>query len=258
VRGEVARLDEPNPAAGLTQVSLGEQADFTYDLMAQFSSAGQQGFDAVRIRTGSRPLFRRLEMGEPLAEVASARVDEEQGELVVYLPRKITRATSVPIRVVFGAEVFLLANAFEAEVFSAQGEDFPQQVEAGDVTPQVNTNSLRVLGMKEDIGEIVQDLQVAGGVFTPNGDGINDQLVLSYTLFRLPSPLPVQLHVYSLDGVRRAGIEVGAQGAGPQRVVWDGRDTQGQPLPPGLYLVVLTIDSELEEFRRMQPVGIAY
>lgn len=258
VQGEVARLDEPNPAAGLTQVSLGEQADFTYDLKAQFSSAGQQGFDAVRIRTGSRPLFRRLEMGEPLAEVAAARVVEEAGELVVYLPEKMTRATSVPIRVVFGAEVFLLANAFEAEVFASQGEDFPQQVEAGDVTAQVNTNSLQVLGMKKDVGEVIQDLQLAGAVFTPNGDGINDQLALSYTLFRLPSPLPVQLHIYSLDGVRRAGVEVGAQSAGPQRIVWGGRDSQGQPLPPGLYLMVLAIDSELEEFRRVQLVGIAY
>ena len=34
--------------------------------------------------------------------------------------------------------------------------------------------------------------------------------------------------------------------------------SQGQPLPPGLYLLVLAIDSELEEFRRVQPVGIAY
>ncbi|MBM3280938.1 MAG: hypothetical protein FJY95_23100 [Candidatus Handelsmanbacteria bacterium] len=258
VQGEVARLDEPNPAAGLTRVSLGEQVDFTFDLKAQFSSAGQQGFDAVRIRTGSRSRFVRLEMGDPLAEVAPSRVEAESGELVVYLPRRVVRSANSPLRVTFGAEVFLLANAFAAEVFDAQGGDFPQQVEAGDVTALVNTNSLQVLGMKEAGGEVIRNLRLDGAVFTPNGDGINDQLVLSYTLFRLPSPLPVRLYIYSLDGVRRAEVEAGLQGAGPQRLVWDGRDGQGLPVPPGFYLMAVVVDSERGELRRVQPVGIAY
>ena len=51
---------------------------------------------------------------------------------------------------------------------------------------------------------------------------------------------------------------MGTQSAGPQQVFWDGRDEEGRLLPPGLYLVVLHLDSELEELRRMQPVGIAY
>lgn len=258
VRGEVARLDEPHPTSGLTRVRLGEIADFTYDLKAAFSSAGQQGFDAVRIKTGSRPLFRRLEMGDPLLEVTPTKVVEEAGGLAVYLPGKITRTTNVPIRVVFGAEVFLLANTFEAEVFAVEGGAFPQQVEAGDVSAQVGTNSLRVLGMAADAGEVIQDLQLSAQVFTPNGDGTNDQLALSYTLFRLPSPLPAHLDIYSLDGLLRARVAGGAQGAGPQQIFWDGRDSEGRLLPPGLYLMVLAIESEFDEFRRVQPVGIAY
>ncbi|MBM3281009.1 MAG: hypothetical protein FJY95_23475, partial [Candidatus Handelsmanbacteria bacterium] len=258
VQGEVARLDDPSPAAGLTRVALGERVDFTYDLKAQFSGAGQQGFDAVRIKAGSRSQFQRLEMGDPLVEVAPSGVEEESGELVVHLPRRVVRSANSPLRVTFGAEIFLLANTFESEVFDAQGGGFPQQVEAGDVTALVNTNSLQVLGKKEGDGEVIQELRLQGEVFTPNGDGINDQLVLSYTLFGLPTPLPVRLQVYSLDGVRRAEAEVGLQGAGPQRLVWDGRDAQDQPLQPGLYLMVLVIDSERGQFRRAQPVGIAY
>jgi hypothetical protein len=112
--------------------------------------------------------------------------------------------------------------------------------------------------MKEGGEEIIRELRLAGAVFTPNGDGINDQLVLSYTLFRLPTPLPVRLYIYSLDGMRRAEAEAGLQGAGPQRLVWDGRDPQGRPLPPGLYLMALVVDSERGEIRRVKPVGIAY
>ena len=66
VVGEVARFDEPDPERGFTEVSLGEMTDFTYDIQAQFDNVSQRGFDALRIRTGSRPHFKGLEMGDPL------------------------------------------------------------------------------------------------------------------------------------------------------------------------------------------------
>jgi len=258
VKGEVARLDAPQPPAGFARVGLGEPTDFSCDLKAEFSGADQQGFDAVRIRTNSRPVFRRLELGEPLQEVAPARVAEEEAALVVVLPRRITRTANAPLRVVFGAEVFVFASTFEAEVFATDSGDFPQQVEAGDASPAVGTNSLRVLGLAGQEGQIIEDLRLSAPAFTPNGDGINDRLEIAYTLFRLPAPLPVFLEFYSLDGARRARVEAGAQAAGPQRVSWDGRDNAGQLLPPGIYLLEIAIHSEQERFRRVQPVGIAY
>ena len=36
VRGEVAPLDDPQPASGITQVPLGEAIEFVYDLQADF------------------------------------------------------------------------------------------------------------------------------------------------------------------------------------------------------------------------------
>ncbi|MFT7695782.1 MAG: hypothetical protein ACI8P2_004417, partial [Candidatus Latescibacterota bacterium] len=53
VVGEVARLDNPEPERGRTEVSLGETTDFTYDIRSEFDTDGQSGFDALRIRTGS-------------------------------------------------------------------------------------------------------------------------------------------------------------------------------------------------------------
>ncbi|MSR83226.1 MAG: hypothetical protein EXS58_09935 [Candidatus Latescibacteria bacterium] len=258
VKGEVARLDEPQPAAGFTQVNLGRMIDFSYDLKAEFNSTNQRGFDAVRIKTGSRPAFRRLEMGEPLAEVAPAQVAEDPEALVIFLPRKITDTTTTPIRVVFGSEVFNIANTFEAEVFATDSGDFPQQVEAGDVSAGVGTNSLRVLGVAEEAGQVIEALRLSAAVFTPNGDGANDRLEIAYTLFRLPAPLPVELNFYALDGAHQAQVEVGLQGAGPQRIFWDGRNSAGQLLPPGIYLIEIVIQSELKNFRRVQPVGIVY
>jgi hypothetical protein len=258
VIGEVARVDQPEPARGLTEVRLGEMTDFTYDLRAEFDAAGQQGFDAIRIRTSSRPQFRRLEMGATLQAIDPAAVVEGEDELVVQLPERVTRSRNVPVRLVFGTEVFVFANTFTGEVFDTQSADLPQQVEEGDVRDEVKTSSLQVFGLSGDAQQTIQDLRFSSGVVTPNGDGINDQLQIDYQLFRLPQPLPVELVIYNLAGRQVARIAQGYQGAGPQQLSWDGRAADGSALPPGLYLLDLSIRSEFKDFRHLQAVGVAY
>ena len=95
------------------------------------------------------------------------------------------------------------------------------------------------------------------GVITPNGDGINDRLRIGYELFLLPDPVPVELNLYDLNGIRRAHVAVGRQSAGPQQVAWDGSG-EGERLLPGLYLLELCLRSELREACCLRPVGIAY
>ena len=105
---------------------------------------------------------------------------------------------------------------------------------------------------------IIENLAFSTGVVTPNGDGVHDQLVIDYILFRLPTPVPVVLSVYDLRGVQRGRRALGMQSAGPQTVQWDGRDAHGQLLAPGLYLVEIALESEFKTFRHLQPLGVAY
>ena len=79
----------------------------------------------------------------------------------------------------------------------------------------LSTNSLRVLGTTGQTTAFIQNLTFSSTVFTPNGDGINDELRVAYSLFRLPETVPVVLEVYSLDGRRVALVEAGLQSAGP-------------------------------------------
>lgn len=258
VIGEIARLDEPTPDGGLTEVYLGEMTDFTYDVRTQFDAANQPGFDTIRIRTGSRPRFKRLEMGQPLQALEPAEVVEGENELVVHLPQAVTRSRNEPVRLVFGTEVFIFANTFAGEVFDTSGESLPQQIEAGNATDAVNTNSLRVLGGEQKAGAPIENLAFSSEVLTPNGDSTNDVLAINYTLFRLPGPVPVALNIYDLRGIRVGGLDVGMQDAGPQTVQWDGRDASGELLVPGLYLVEIALESEFKTFRHQQPLGLAY
>ena len=170
----------------------------------------------------------------------------------------VTQANNPHLRVTFASEVFDFARTFQGEVFNVNSEDLPQPVEGGDVSDVVGTNSLRVLAFSDANPEVVQDLRFSSGVVTPNGDGVNDELLISYSLFALPQSVPVQLKVFSLEGRQVALVERGQQGSGPQTLIWDGRDQQGATLAPGIYLLGVGIAAENQTDVQLQPIGIAY
>lgn len=258
VRGEVAALDDPQPVSGITQVPLGEAVEFVYDLQADFAAVDAPGFDLLRLRTGHQTELKSLQLGPGRRETAPAAVTPEPEGLLIHLPERITRANNPPIRLVFATEIFEFATTFQSEVLDSQRDLLPQPVVGADVGETLSTNSLRVLGITEQETAFIQNLTFSSPVFSPNDDGIHDELRVAYSLFRLPAAVPVVLAVYRLDGRRVASIEAGLQNAGPQSLRWDGRDETGRLLPPGLYLTTLTLRSEFAAKPQFHPLGIAY
>ena len=152
----------------------------------------------------------------------------------------------------------MFANTFDTEIFDSTSNDLPQKVEHGDASENVGTNSLQVWGTDGTVEEIIEAVRLSTGAITPNDDGINDELTIEYDLFRLPQAVPVELSIYRLDGARAARIDMGLQRAGSQRIEWDGRDGDGNRLPPGLYLLELRLRTEWATVLKLQPIGIAY
>ena len=99
VLGEVALLEQQRPVRGIAEVELGRSAEFTYDLAAAFSNSAQRGFDAVYIRTETRPQFKSLSVGDEPVDPVS--VEEGESGLRVVLPQRITRANNRSLRLVF-------------------------------------------------------------------------------------------------------------------------------------------------------------
>ncbi|MDP6702671.1 MAG: FlgD immunoglobulin-like domain containing protein, partial [Candidatus Latescibacteria bacterium] len=79
-----------------------------------------------------------------------------------------------------------------------------------------------------------------------------------YELFGLPERVPVDLAIYGLDGRKIATVPQGLQTAGPQTARWDGRDQSGATLPPGIYLIAITVQSERSGDDALRPLGLAY
>ncbi len=255
--GEVARLDDPQPLRGVAEVEMGATTEFVYDVKAEVS-AGDTGFDALRIRTGGQPAFKHLEMGTPLRQVEASEIVESAAGLTIHLPERLSAGRNELIRVVFAAEVFDFAWTFDGEVLDSQRQSLPQPVQDGDVGDDIATSTLRVLASSTTQAEKIRDLRLSTAVVTPNGDGINDLLEIEYTLLGLPRTVATRLNIHALDGRKVATLAIGSQKSGLQRIRWDGRDDSGALLPTGLYLLGLEVEGEAEVLKRLIPVGLAY
>ena len=255
VVGEVAVVGQLEPEGNVAQVPAGEETEFVYDLRAEFTDAAQIGFDAVRVLIPSA--FKELEMGDPPAVVVPDSVVEEVSGFSVFLPRPIDGTGDDRLRIRLQATLYDAAAEVSAEAFGRDGATLPQEVESGDASAEVGTNQLRVLAISSSLEKVLGGVQVKPAVLTPQQDGVNDRLQLTYTLYSVRST-QVEVSVYALDGRRVRRLFSGTQSAGPQAQTWDGRDGGGQLVAPGLYLSRVDVDTEEGRFSRLHPVAVAY
>jgi hypothetical protein len=76
----------------------------------------------------------------------------------------------------------------------------------------------------------------------------NMATVIDYTI---PRAQKTDLTVYNLKGERIRNLERGFVSAGKHRIIWDGRDEAGMPLPTGLYIVRCTLGMQLQTIKAM-------
>ena len=132
-------------------------------------------------------------------------------------------------------------------------------MEDGDASPQMGTNQLLMVASPESVkGGVLGQLEVQPAGFTPQGDGLNEQTHISYTLFRVLAAAEVEVEVVSLNGKRVWHRRMGKQRNGRHSVEWDGRDTAGKLVAPGLYLARVQVKTDEGRFARLQPVAIIY
>jgi len=260
VLGEVATVDQLNPDGKVIQVPAGVSTEFILDLRAEFSQGSQPGFDAVRLDLPSAGTVLGVEIGDQMTPVAPDSIVDEGGELVVYLPKgqEIGPDAEDKLRLRLETAVYGASDQFRAEVFAREGDSLPQGVEAGDASGELGTDQLRVLVDSGSLGSVLSAVEIAPPVFTPQGDNINDEVTIAYTLFSVLDAVEVEVELLNLSGQRVRRLTGGVQGAGRHVLRWDGRDDAGQLVVPGVYLVRIGANTDRGKVVRFGSIATAY
>ena len=258
VVGEVVLEEDHQPQGGRVRVPAGEKKSFVYDIGVEFSSADRTGFDVVRVMTPAEAEFGWLEIGEPLSAVEPDSIVNEESGFIVFLPRRLSPEGDQRLRIGLETVLYDEAGEFGGEVFNRGEQSLLQRVEGGDVSEELGSNQLVVVASASSARGVLGDLEVGSRAFTPQGDGVNDQLSIQYTLFRVQQASAVKVGIYALDGRRVWQAQPETQAAGRHTARWDGRDGAGQLVGPGIYLTRVEVETDKGSEIRLQPVAVAY
>jgi hypothetical protein len=249
-------------AARLTGVRLGQvdvaQAPSLLDAGEVRTSAVATRFDRVFATDDDGVL--RSEDGVALTQRATG-ADSIWISFPFSLNADLPAASHALIEVQFDSQSFREGIEFTSFIrASSSGDGIFQRVDATakDATELVDSSTARVSLMALR-GSLIQDVALAP-VFTPNGDGINDELSVRFALLKVLEERPLGVEFYDLSG-RLVGQAQGATSSGKvgeQTFTWDGRDRGGQVVPPGIYLCRIKVEADDQDNQLTRLVHVAY
>ncbi|MEN3038547.1 MAG: discoidin domain-containing protein [Candidatus Kryptonium sp.] len=152
--------------------------------------------------------------------------------------------SSARISVRLSLTLYLDINEFPAVAISRATASNPQFV---DTRKRGNLNSWTVL--TTDVPErLIVDLRVNPNPFSPNGDGINDNIQISFFLANLSVERNLKIQIFDLTGRLVKTIFDGPSKAfayiSSNSFSWDGRDENGKLVRPGVYLLRVAINAD--------------
>ncbi len=185
---------------------------------------------------------------------------------IVRFPQ-ITRPADggqILLKIKFRGRVLLYSTLFRGQAVLSSQAGSIQRISAGNADflgegDLPTASGITVLSPDINKGDLFGSFAVEPSVFTPNGDDINDAATIGYDILAVTRPTSVAVHVFDLSGRLVKPLYSGADLSGHyDHLSWDGRDADGNRVPPGLYLVSLSVEGDARQTSRVRPVGVAY
>ena len=234
-------------------------ATFHYAVLLRANGA-VRGYDALAVDSNA-----------PVANIRNVRLDGQTVDFAVEYARQegfrlsfaLIHTDGAVLEFAYDLPIFRFGTTFSSRAYNSQFPTVPQIVAPGQVVDfgpedQDELSGLAVEIPKPQIGKLVGEIAVSTRVFTPNGDGVNDQFEMFFNLLQIVEPAPVALDVFDLAGRRQHRVFAEERGIGPARYRWDGRTADGKLLAPGTYVWVLRVQADAFEERHLGTMGVAY
>jgi len=173
------------------------------------------------------------------------------------------------LKIYFRGRVLLYSTLFRGQAILSTQAGSIQRITPGNAGflgegDLAAASGITVLSPAITQGSLLGSLTVLPNPFTPNGDGINDVMRIGYDIVAVTRAADVQVRVFDLSGrlVRKLYGGAGLSGHYDQSVLpelaWDGHDTAGQRVPPGIYLVNVSVEGDARESQHLETVAVAY
>lgn len=229
------------------QTGIDEDTRFSYTLWPETDEL-DSGFDRLRFSLQSLIDTESITVRVGEENVELDGVSEEDGRVLVELGRTVLTDS---VEVSFNARLRQNASVFRLELGNTTRPGVWQSVE-----PQARNANIVYVPALAETNRIVRDLKLDTPVLTPNGDGSNDRVGITFSLLKAAAAEP-DVEIYDLGGTRIARLRGGQDGV-DQRFVWDGRRKDGSLVPPGTYILRVDAGTAVGEDTAQRTLVVAY
>lgn len=244
---EDALVQEAQGGVWPREAQTNSESRFSYTL-APKADAEDSGFDRLRFTVPSSISAAQVELTIRGIRTTPTAISVLDDSLFVTLPQKVT---SDSVQVSFMARLRHYATVFTLDLGDSERPGIWQSVE-----PAAWRANVVLLPDLPDSDRLVKDLVIEPALFTPNGDGVNDQLHISFWVLKLSAVNP-QVHILDLTGRIVAQLRATAID-GRWSFVWSGRDANGSLLPPGTYLCRIDLGADQGEDFSLRAIAVTY
>jgi hypothetical protein len=253
----------PSPKATLDTLSID---DLRWERILPVPPAGldaDEAADWIAERLSSSAWLDTVSIGAGSVYAAATYYDSAAGVHKMGIKTRTLTADDFPrgqdreIDVRLTTPVFRLLTGFDSWIWNdAAPDELQQPTQPGNASDRLPSDAVRVT--VQGARSTVNVRQVEPNPFTPNGDGINDAARWTFEVYLLTSAADISVTIYNLDGRLVRTVETPAT-AGELTIDWDGRDDEGNLVPPGLYLYRLYVDSDTDQTKeQLGTVAVAY
>jgi hypothetical protein len=231
--------------------NIGQTQLFTYLVRSDFEP-NSRGIDEILVLApdGLELSLKQVNLEVTGQPAITYRAEDEALAILAQQSDSMWVRLPTPIKVPGGSALIQLQ--FEATVFGfntfftgAVGHsDFPgswQRADDGDANGIIDSETTVVLALER--GGVLGNVELEAS-FTPNGDGINDELEVSFSLLRVGAPVDTRIDIFDLSGRLVRTLLDGQLTPARHALRWQGDDRSGNVVPPGIYL--LRIDSDVD------------